>query len=73
MCLFSVIIPVYNEEEYISRCLQSLIAQTMNDYEVIIVDDGSGDHSIEICKKFQSKFRYCSIISHTKNMGGKCC
>lgn len=69
MCLFSVIIPVYNEEEYISRCLQSLIAQTMNDYEVIIVDDGSGDHSIEICKKFQSKFRYCSIISHTKNMG----
>lgn len=69
MCLFSVIIPVYNEEEYISRCLQSLIAQTMNDYEVIIVDDGSCDHSIEICKKFQNKFRYCSIISHAKNMG----
>lgn len=69
MCLFSVIIPMYNEEKYISRCLQSLIAQTMNDYEVIIVDDGSDDYSIEICKKFQSKFRYCSIISHAKNMG----
>lgn len=69
MCLFSVIIPMYNEEEYISRCLQSLIVQTINDYEVIIVDDGSGDHSIEICKKFQSKFQHCSIISHTKNMG----
>ncbi len=69
MCMFSVIIPVYNEEKYISRCLHSLIAQTMIDYEVIIVDDGSGDYSIDICKKFQSKFQYCSIITHTKNMG----
>lgn len=60
---------MYNEEKYICRCLESLIAQTMNDYEVIIVDDGSGDHSIEICKKFQSKIRYCSIISHVENMG----
>ena len=46
--MFSVIIPVYNEEKYISRCLHSLIAQTMIDYEVIIVDDGSGDYSIDI-------------------------
>ena len=69
MYLFSVIIPVYNEEKYISRCLQSLITQTMNSYEVIIVDDGSTDHSIEICKKFQGKFRCCSIISHDKKLG----
>lgn len=69
MCLFSVIIPLYNEEEYIGRCLQSLIVQTMSDYEVIIVDDGSADYSVEICKKFQRKFQYCSIISHVKNIG----
>lgn len=69
MYLFSVIIPVYNAENYISRCLQSLISQTMTNYEVIIVDDGSIDHSIEICRKYQSKFRSCNIISHSKNMG----
>lgn len=69
MYLFSVIIPVYNAENYISRCLQSLISQTMTNYEVIIVDDGSIDRSIEICRKYQSKFRSCNIISHSKNMG----
>lgn len=69
MYLFSVIIPVYNAEKYISRCLQSLSSQTMTNYEVIIVDDGSNDHSIEICRKYQIKFCYCNIISHSKNMG----
>lgn len=69
MCLFSVIIPVYNEEKYIGRCLQSLIVQTMSNYEVIIIDDGSDDHSIEICKKLQNKFCRCSIVSHVKNRG----
>lgn len=47
---------VYNEEKYIGRCLQSLIVQTMSNYEVIIIDDGSDDHSIEICKKLRINF-----------------
>ena len=51
---FSIIIPVYNAESYLDRCLQSVVNQTLPDYEVIIVNDGSTDHSEEII------FRYCS-------------
>lgn len=49
---FSIIIPVYNVENYIKRCLDSVKNQTYKDYEVIIVNDGSTDKSIEIAKKY---------------------
>ena len=42
---FSIIIPVYNVEKYIIKCLESINAQTYNNYEVIIVNDGSPDNS----------------------------
>lgn len=48
----SVIIPVYNVEKYLEQCLQSVADQTLEDIEVICVDDGSTDHSFEIVKKF---------------------
>lgn len=48
--MISIIIPVYNAEKYIARCLQSLLDQTYKDFEAIIVDDGSSDHSVEIIK-----------------------
>jgi glycosyltransferase involved in cell wall biosynthesis len=48
----SVIVPVYNAEKYVSDTIQSLLAQTYENFEVIIVDDGSPDRSIEICRKF---------------------
>ena len=46
----SVIIPVYNVEEYLNQCLNSVIRQTLQDIEIICVDDGSTDHSLEILK-----------------------
>lgn len=52
--LVSVIIPVYNEEKYLFHCLSSLQNQTYKNFEVIIVDDGSTDKSIEIEKKFDT-------------------
>ncbi|NEQ20857.1 MAG: glycosyltransferase family 2 protein [Microcoleus sp. SIO2G3] len=48
----SVIVPVYNAEKYVSDTIQSLLAQTYENFEVIIVDDGSPDRSIEICQQF---------------------
>ena len=52
---FSIIIPVYNVEPYIKKCLDSVTSQTYKDYEVIIINDGSTDKSMEIAKKYDFK------------------
>ena len=57
----SVIIPIYNSQKYIDECLNSIIRQTLNNYEVIMIDDGSTDFSTDICLKYQNKdsrFKY---------------
>lgn len=51
----SVIVPVYNVEKYIERCLQSLMCQTHRDIEVILVDDGSTDSSLQKCREYEGK------------------
>ncbi len=55
MTLVSVIVPVYNVEAYITTTLQSVLAQTFTDFEVLVVDDGSGDQSIELVKQFTDR------------------
>lgn len=50
--MFSIIIPVYNKENYIQKTILSIINQTYNDYEIIIINDGSTDYSLEIIEKF---------------------
>ena len=49
---FSVVIPVYNVERYLAQCLKSVQAQTFDDFEVVVVNDGSTDGSLSICKAF---------------------
>ena len=51
---YSVVIPLYNKEHYIAGTLRSVLTQTFLDYEVIVVDDGSTDHSLQACKEVRS-------------------
>ena len=55
MTEISIIIPCYNQEKYIADCLESVLAQTFEDYEAIVIDDGSTDNSVNIVKKYQKK------------------
>ena len=50
--MISVVIPLYNKEEQIADTLQSIFAQTFQDFEIVIVDDGSTDNSVEEVEKF---------------------
>ncbi len=66
--LISIIVPVYNVEKYISRCLNSIIAQTYKNIEIIIVDDGSPDSCCEICDEYAGRDKRIRVI-HQKNGG----
>ena len=52
MTVISIIVPVYNVESFLVRCLQSILNQTFSDFEVLLIDDGSTDNSASICKEF---------------------
>ena len=64
----SIIVPVYNVENYIHRCLDSLMDQTYKNLEIILVDDGSTDSSGIICDEYSKKDRRIQVI-HKKNGG----
>lgn len=53
---FSIIVPVYNQKKYLSYCIDSVLGQTISDYEIIIVDDGSTDTSAKLCEDYQRKY-----------------
>ena len=61
MIKVSVIVPVYNVEEYLEKCLESLVNQTLKDIEIIVVNDGSPDNSQKIIDRYKEK--YHNIIS----------
>ena len=66
MKLFSIIIPAYNAEKSIEECIDSIILQDMQNYEVIIVDDKSNDNTIEKLRKYKD-YENIKVIRHTKN------
>lgn len=68
MSKISIIIPMYNAKEYIARCLESVINQSFSDIEIIIVNDGSTDESLEICRKY-AKIDERIIILNKDNNG----
>lgn len=64
----SVVVPVYNVEQYIRQCIDSILQQTFNDFELILVDDGSPDFCPQICEEYALKDRRVRVI-HKKNGG----
>jgi len=68
MAEVSVIIPVYNTEQYISRCIESVLKQTFTDFELIAVDDGSTDHSPQLLDVYAESDDRMTVI-HQKNQG----
>ncbi len=65
---FSVIIPVYNVERYLRECIDSVLAQTYKDFEIILVDDGSQDQSGSVCDEYSLRDSKVRVI-HKKNEG----
>ena len=79
MCKISIVMPVYNKEKYIARGIHSILVQTFKDWELIIIDDGSTDGSLNQCKKFRDSriqvFHTCPChialaYSHKYRLGG---
>ena len=68
MSKVAVIIPVYNAEKYMEKCINSVLSQTFNDFECILVDDGSLDNSGKICDEYAKKDERIKVI-HQKNAG----
>ena len=62
----SVIVPIYNVEPYLDRCMQSLIHQTLKDIEIILVDDGSPDRCPQMCDEYAQKDSRIKVIHKKK-------
>ncbi len=68
MVKVSIIVPIYNSEKYLKKCLESLVRQSMQDIEIILIDDGSSDGSLKIISKYAYKFS--NIVYVSKNNAG---
>lgn len=66
---FSIIVPVYNVEKYLRKCVNSVLAQGFEDYELILVDDGSTDGSDAICDDYARKYPERIVTVHQQNSG----
>lgn len=58
MIMISVIVPVYNAGKYLRRCIDSILAQTYTDFELLLIDDGSTDDSPDICDEYVNKCKW---------------
>jgi glycosyltransferase involved in cell wall biosynthesis len=76
MPLISIIVPIYNGEKYLSKCLDSILAQRFEDFELLLINDGSQDSSLSICRKYAQADKRISIydipnggVSAARNVG----
>ncbi len=74
--MISIIVPVYNAEKYLDRCIKSIINQTYNDLDIILINDGSKDNSFKICNEYMKKDKRIRVfnkdnsgVSDTRNYG----
>ncbi len=66
--MVSILVPVYNSEKYLRQCLDSIVNQTYKDLQVVIVDDGSIDNSLSICREYADKYEFIEVY-HQGNAG----
>ena len=66
--LISVVVPIYNVENYIKKCVDSILSQTYKNLEIILVDDGSPDNCPQICDEYAQKDNRIKVI-HKENGG----
>ena len=66
---FSIIVPVYNAGTYLEECIESIIAQSCSDFELILIDDGSTDGSAAICDNYETKYPGFVTVVHKVNQG----
>lgn len=64
---FSIIVPIYNTEKYLDKCIKSVLNQTMSDYELILIDDCSTDDSLTIACKYKSE--HIKVLKNVSNSG----
>lgn len=58
----SFILPVYNVEQYLRPCLDSILAQSLTDYEILLVNDGSSDNSLSICREYEAEYEFIHVL-----------
>ena len=66
--IVSVIVPIYNQEKYIGKCIRSVLGQSFQDFEIIVVNDGSHDGTLEVCRKYSEIDHRISVVD--KPYGG---
>lgn len=66
--LITVIVPIYNVEKFLDKCINSILEQTYKNLEIILINDGSTDQSLKICEKYACLDKRIKIIN--KNNGG---
>lgn len=64
----SIIVPIFNVERYLKRCMDSLLSQSLRDIEIIMVDDGSSDNCPQLCEKYKDMYSNIKVV-HKKNEG----
>ena len=62
--LISIIVPVYNVENYLAYCIERILHQTYQHLEILLLDDGSTDSSLQLCREFESKDSRCTVFHH---------
>lgn len=69
MELVTIIVPVYNSERYLVKCIESLLSQTYKNIEVLLINDASTDNSLRICKEYEGKYKHITVIDLDVNHG----
>lgn len=69
ICRFTVVVPIYNKEKYVVRCLESLKAQSLTEFEIICIDDGSTDFSNQLVRECMSKDERIILLQNRENSG----